>query len=135
MAILAGVPAIVVYHDSRTWELSSFFEIPSISSRMMKGKDLYELYLGCDYTRFNKTYDEKFKRFEKFMVDCKLVKNLNHVKAQDEKNYLSEKFRDGINRKYLNKILNSVYYKINFYRCAINFIENSKYKILEMRGL
>lgn len=65
-AILAGIPAMVVYRDARTRELAEFLELPCCSS--INGKVLYEEYLQSDYTQFNKGFANKFKAFERFMV-------------------------------------------------------------------
>lgn len=65
-AILAGIPAMVIYRDARTRELAEFLELPCC--RTLEGKELYEEYLKADYTCFNKNFSAKFKKFERFLV-------------------------------------------------------------------
>lgn len=66
VAILAGVPAMVIYRDARTRELAEFLELPCCAS--LNEKSLYEEYLKADYSRFNRNFRSKYERFEKFLV-------------------------------------------------------------------
>jgi hypothetical protein len=53
-ALLAGTPAVVLAHDSRTLELARFHEIPHRRlSEVATDVDPADLYAEADYTRFN----------------------------------------------------------------------------------
>ena len=75
-AILGGVPAAVCIHDSRTRELSEFFEIYSCK-QPKKSEDIFEIYCESDYTLFNKNYSKKFDNFEKFLYDYGISYDIN----------------------------------------------------------
>lgn len=79
MAILSGVPALVVCLDSRTREMVELFHIPNIKKEELNLKkyDPYELYDNLDYSSFNKEYPRLYDAFESFLVKCNLVKRLN----------------------------------------------------------
>ena len=69
--ILAGIPAYIDMFDSRVRELGEYFEIPG--SFLHTGwQRPYELYLNADYTKFNKNFLDKYRRFENFMSSCDL---------------------------------------------------------------
>ncbi|MDE6946925.1 MAG: polysaccharide pyruvyl transferase family protein, partial [Anaeroplasmataceae bacterium] len=74
-AILAGVPAMVLYRDARTRELAEFLELPCCVS--LNGKPLYEAYLKADYSCFNRNFRSKYERFEEFMVSHGISYDLN----------------------------------------------------------
>ncbi len=80
MAILTGIPATVVTIDSRTQEMAEFFDIPYIRHR--KGKiyskeDFLDIYENSDFSKFNKTYKEKYSQYEKFLRDHNIVTKIN----------------------------------------------------------
>jgi hypothetical protein len=105
-SILNGIPAVVHYFDSRTRELAEFFNIPMIDN-LPKKKDLYDIYLAADYTRFNKEFREKFDSFEDFFVRHGISSNINEnseFKRLDEnKEYIDPII---VNQKYINKLDN-----------------------------
>jgi hypothetical protein len=77
-ALLAGTPATVLAHDSRTLELVRFYDIPH---RLMKqtgpDTDAAELYEEADFTAFNDRHQERFDRFAEFLG----AHGLQHVYA------------------------------------------------------
>lgn len=75
-ASLAGIPAMVIYRDARTRELTEFFELPG-SAQYDDRKSLYEVYLEADYTKFNRNFADKFKAFEAFMVSYGISHDLD----------------------------------------------------------
>ncbi|GHU16200.1 hypothetical protein FACS1894163_05100 [Spirochaetia bacterium] len=78
--ILNGIPAVVHYHDSRTRELAEFFNIPMID-KIPKNKDLYDIYLDADYTRFNKEFESKFENFKNFLAKCNITESTDNKEA------------------------------------------------------
>ncbi len=65
-AVLSGVPAVVLPYDARTKEIAEFFDIPAVSDSDMEN-GLSEMLQKLDYSKFNKSFVEKFDRFENFM--------------------------------------------------------------------
>ena len=80
MSILAGIPSTVLYVDSRTQEMSEFFEVPSmpmILNHKYSIADLLEAYEKADYSLFNEHFSEKYYAFEQFLKQHRIVKSLN----------------------------------------------------------
>lgn len=76
MALLSGIPAMVLTVDTRTQEMAEYYEIP-YEKYEKKHFDVAELYHKLDYNIFNKNYKEKFRKFESFLVNHNLVKKMN----------------------------------------------------------
>lgn len=67
-AILAGTPAFLVAHDSRTLELAEYFDIPhTILKDKSEVLDAAKLYEMTDYTKFNENHAKRFKTFENYL--------------------------------------------------------------------
>lgn len=67
-SILAGVPALLLAHDSRTLELAEYFGIPHRKiSDVDPEVDAAELYDSTDYTKFHAGLPEKFARYTAFL--------------------------------------------------------------------
>ncbi|MBK5218076.1 MAG: polysaccharide pyruvyl transferase family protein [Propionibacteriales bacterium] len=68
-AILAGTPAMLLAHDSRTLELARYHEIPRRSVRKLppdvRAADLYE---QVDYTAFNAGHRARWEQFAAFLI-------------------------------------------------------------------
>ncbi|MFT4123683.1 MAG: polysaccharide pyruvyl transferase family protein [Microbacteriaceae bacterium] len=67
-ALIAGTPAFVLVHDTRTQELAQFHEIPhrlvpELSTRV----DAARLYEEADYTAFNAGHRARFENFVAFL--------------------------------------------------------------------
>ena len=80
MALLSGIPATIVTGDSRTREMAEFFEIPSCSvskTHQLTPRDVQEQYLGMDYSKFNQNFETRFRAYEKFLTDHKIVSHVN----------------------------------------------------------
>ena len=82
MAVLSGIPALIVNVDSRVKEMAEFYDIPNIEycdviKQIDKKEDLYKLYEKTDYTEFNQEYKEKYNAFNDFMIKKGIVKNMN----------------------------------------------------------
>lgn len=80
MAILSGVPALIVNLDARVKEMAEFYEIPNINlDKAFKikedGNNLYETYLNIDYSNFNRSFINKYNAFNAFLVKCGIVKS------------------------------------------------------------
>ncbi|WP_234389132.1 polysaccharide pyruvyl transferase family protein [Streptomyces sp. AS58] len=66
-ALLAGTPAVVLTHDSRTLELCRYFGIPHRPlSGLPADTDPRELYEGADYSAMFKGHSERFDRIVAF---------------------------------------------------------------------
>lgn len=69
--ILSNIPSVVEVVDSRTRELTEYFDIPSVKA----SDDIYdieEIYNNISYKNFNESFSKKFDKFKKFMNDCGL---------------------------------------------------------------
>ena len=81
IAILAGLPTIIVDVDARVREMAELYHIPHIpyseAAEFAAGKrDLYDLYLQTDYTDFNKSFPQLYKAFSDFLVRCHIVDDM-----------------------------------------------------------
>ena len=84
MAILAGVPAMVIYNDARTRELAEYFEIPSMNVYSLNKQSAYDLFNDCDFSAFNYNFGQKYDRFEKFMISNDIVESIDNSKFDYE---------------------------------------------------
>lgn len=67
-ALLAGTPATVLAHDSRTLELVRYFDIPHrLTKRMPPDLDAADLYAEADLGAFNAGLAGRFDRFAAFL--------------------------------------------------------------------
>ncbi|GAA4755907.1 hypothetical protein GCM10025783_31500 [Amnibacterium soli] len=67
-ALLAGTPATVLAHDSRTLELVRFYDIPHRTMKQVTPEtDAAELYAEADFTAFNERHAERFDLFADFL--------------------------------------------------------------------
>ncbi|WP_017578597.1 polysaccharide pyruvyl transferase family protein [Nocardiopsis valliformis] len=63
VSLLAGTPSVVMCHDSRTLELSKYFEIPHrLMTEPSEEFDAAKLYEQADYSALVKGHDERFDR-------------------------------------------------------------------------
>ena len=79
MAILAGTPTMMMAIDSRTREVAEYFDIPFMDDigKKLSIEDYNEAYDRMDYTKFNSGFKDKYQRFDKFLIDHKIVKKIN----------------------------------------------------------
>jgi hypothetical protein len=69
-ALLAGTPATVLAHDSRTLELVRYYDIPHRTMQQVApDTDAAELYAEADFTAFNARHAERFDVFAEFLGD------------------------------------------------------------------
>ena len=74
--VLAGVPALFIYFDSRTREMTDYFDLPAIHvSQFDEDKPLDYYYDLADYSEFNKNYASKLDNFIGFCLDNNLELN------------------------------------------------------------
>lgn len=67
-ALLAGTPAHVIAHDSRTLELARYFEMPYTKATALTGAtDAAQLLEGSDFARLVGGHRERFERFVSFL--------------------------------------------------------------------
>ena len=73
-ALLAGTPALLLAHDSRTLELAEYHEIPhrTITS-IDDDADAISLYAECDWNRLNKAHPDRWDTFAAFLQDHRLT--------------------------------------------------------------
>lgn len=80
-ALVAGTPAYVVVHDSRTLECARYFGIPHRPiSKVGPDTDAAELYEEADFSALNRGHAERFARFAGFLQRH----GLEHIFAADE---------------------------------------------------
>lgn len=78
-ALLAGTPAVVLGHDSRTIELCRYFEIPYRKLREFAvDTDPAELYEQADYSGMLSGHKERFERFTGFLGKHDLENTFDH---------------------------------------------------------
>lgn len=93
MALLSGVPAIIVPLDIRVMEMAEFYEIPHIPIDDVRQNKNLNLFEKLDYTEFNKSFGEKFDAFQSFLIECGVIENqmnsdnvfFKHQSSFDEK--------------------------------------------------
>ena len=67
-ALIAGTPAVVLAHDSRTLELARYFEIPHrLMPEVAPDTDASDLYAEADYGPFNRGHAARFATFAGFL--------------------------------------------------------------------
>lgn len=80
MALLSGIPATLVTTDSRTKEMAEFFNIPYVEKKakyVFEKKEVERIYREMDYSKFNKTFRDKFGRYEKFLKEHGIISHIN----------------------------------------------------------
>ncbi len=101
MAILAGVPATLLTVDTRTQEMGEFFDIPCISTgkrQSFKKEEIYELYLKADYTKFNQNYEDRYLKYQNFLLEKGIVDTIN----QNNKFFNIEKAKTDFEKNIVN---------------------------------
>ena len=67
-ALLAGIPALLIVHDSRTKELGDYHGIPYIEAgHIHSEKDILDKLNNISFTKFNTSYKENFNNFISFL--------------------------------------------------------------------
>ena len=83
VALIAGIPAMVIAHDSRTTEMAEFHKIPTVPLHSLKkGFDPYELYLSADYTAMQAQYPDKLANMARFLENNGLGHTLYQKNGQ-----------------------------------------------------
>lgn len=80
-ALLAGTPAHVIAHDSRTLELAKYFEIPHTELSKIRQFDLRKTFESSDYTAMEKNHGERLAIYAKFLER----NGLKHILYDQEK--------------------------------------------------
>jgi len=92
VAVLAGVPALFLTQDSRTKEMTDFYEFPTIAiNNFDTSKSMEYYYDMADYTNFNKNYAKKLDNFIDFCLQNNL--EVNHGFQQYMYRKITEKNR------------------------------------------
>lgn len=67
-SLLSGTPGMVIAHDSRTLELSEYYEIPHIKGKAITDKTtVRELYEGADYGPMMRGHSARFAKYKAFL--------------------------------------------------------------------
>lgn len=66
-ALLNGVPAVILTHDSRTRELCDFAAIPSVGISDAGDLDIERIYEAADYDLFERNYSDIYKKYIEFL--------------------------------------------------------------------
>ncbi len=66
-ALIAGVPAFVLAHDSRTLELARALDIPHLQVTNVASIRAEELYEQAEYLTFNKNHSQRLARMKSFL--------------------------------------------------------------------
>ncbi|MFF5563044.1 polysaccharide pyruvyl transferase family protein [Streptomyces sp. NPDC012623] len=78
-ALLAGTPAVVLAHDSRTLELCRYFDIPyRMLDELPADTEPEDLYAAADYAPMLKGHRERFRRFTAFLDRNQLENTFDH---------------------------------------------------------
>jgi Polysaccharide pyruvyl transferase len=73
-ALLAGTPALLLAHDSRTLELAEYHEIPHRTITSIEDDaDALSLYAECDWNRLNKAHPDRWDSFASFLGEHRLT--------------------------------------------------------------
>jgi hypothetical protein len=78
VALLAGTPAVVLAHDSRTLELARYFEVPHRPLVEPETIDALDLYAGADFSRLERGQRERTDRMVHFLERNGLEHTLTH---------------------------------------------------------
>ena len=75
-SLVAGTPAYVLVHDTRTQELADYHQIPyTLVPDLPEQVDAARLYEQADYTGFNEGHRERYERFTGFLE----LNGLEHI--------------------------------------------------------
>ncbi len=66
-ALLAGTPAFVFCHDTRTREMSEFLKVPSVGIEEVERIDLREIYDHIELDSFNQRRAELLPAYKNFL--------------------------------------------------------------------
>lgn len=107
MALLAGVPSIVIGFDTRTREMAEFYDIPCLSvSEVNDVSHLFDIYERLDYDKFNKSFSNKFDDFNDFLVKYNIVDKINeNNKFMKRESNFKMKYENALSLKYANEIM------------------------------
>jgi hypothetical protein len=73
-ALLAGIPALLLAHDSRTLELAEYHEIPHRTITSIEDDaNALGLYAECDWNRLNKAHPDRWDTFAAFLGEHQLT--------------------------------------------------------------
>lgn len=87
VALLAGTPAVVLCHDSRTLELAEFHGIPHFRPAEISGlRDFSTIVARADVAEFNKSHASHFDRYLSFLEGG----GYTHIYSSGEEKFLSQ---------------------------------------------
>lgn len=131
MAILSGIPATVAVIDSRTQEMADFFNIPyvnHISGHVYTPEELTTLYAQADYTKFNRTYQEKYTVFADFLTEHGIVTHVNQCNPFFSEENAYSMPPNTVNVQYYKEMLRRLEKDKFLFRCA-HTVVNIKNKL------
>jgi Polysaccharide pyruvyl transferase len=66
--VLAGIPSVLIAHDSRTRELAEHHQIPYTSIDKVSGEtDAIELYADADFSAMHRVHADRFRTYREFL--------------------------------------------------------------------
>lgn len=85
IALLNGVPAVVLAHDSRTTEMASFMKIPHHSVSTAEIGNLQKVYEEADFETFTRNYTKLYRNYYDFLTENKISHALHPYSSVFEK--------------------------------------------------
>lgn len=81
-ALLSGVPAVVIVHDSRTREMCELLHMPHIHVNKLQALSVRNLYEGANFDEFRLAYNSMFAKYIEFLNENNLPHNLQWKRNQ-----------------------------------------------------
>ena len=78
IALLSGVPAFIIPHDTRTLEMSKLMKIPHMTVNEIKIVAISDLYRDASYEEFSEHYTNMYYNYANFLE----VNNVKHLLAR-----------------------------------------------------
>ncbi len=132
IALLSGVYSLVYSRDLRTKELCDFYNIPYVLE--IPNKNLYDLYLEIDYTKFNQEFKYKYDILHNFLIKHGIIDKNNKTEFIDKNKYQMPIYNNRLN---INPIYLSLHISIYWILWKCTFIKpirrhyKKKYKQLK----
>jgi hypothetical protein len=84
IALLSGVPALIIPHDTRTLEMSRLMKIPHVRVDEIGHIDIARLYDSTDYSEFARNYSKLYQDYIRFLELNNVAHRLNRVSSSLE---------------------------------------------------
>jgi hypothetical protein len=84
IALLSGVPALIIPHDTRTLEMSRLMKIPHVGVDQIGHIDIARLYDSTDYDEFSRNYSKLYQDYIRFLELNNVEHRLSRVSSSLE---------------------------------------------------